>query len=183
MKRKLKLRPYVIPSIYVILITIFVISAMSTFEDVPEEQEDLKYVSNVILSNDTPVVATDEVVIIRPYNDPAVTIGKSFYDYKADEESQKNSIVYYENTYIQNSGIDYVKSEAFDVVSVLDGTVISVNNNDLLGNIIPNLESVILPYNSRLIKLAILPKNKPIGVAIANKSVNSKNSILCFLHK
>ena len=150
MKRKLKLRPYVIPSIYVILITIFVISAMSTFEDVPEEQEDLKYVSNVILSNDTPVVATDEVVIIRPYNDPAVTIGKSFYDYKADEESQKNSIVYYENTYIQNSGIDYVKSEAFDVVSVLDGTVISVNHNDLLGNTIEikHDNSIISVYQS-----------------------------------
>ena len=150
MKRKLKLRPYVIPSIYVILITIFVISAMSTFEDVPEEQEDLKYVSNVILSNDTPVVATDEVVIIRPYNDPTVTIGKSFYDYKADEESQKNSIVYYENTYIQNSGIDYVKSEAFDVVSVLDGTVISVNNNDLLGNTIEikHDNSIISVYQS-----------------------------------
>lgn len=150
MKRKLKLRPYVIPSIYVILITIFVISAMSTFEDVPEEQEDLKYVSNVILSNDTPVVATDEVVIIRPYNDSAVTIGKSFYDYKADEESQKNSIVYYENTYIQNSGIDYVKSEAFDVVSVLDGTVISVNNNDLLGNTIEikHDNSIISVYQS-----------------------------------
>lgn len=150
MKRKLKLRPYVIPSIYVILITIFVISAMSTFEDVPEEQEDLKYVSNVILSNDTPVVATDEVVIIRPYNDPTVTIGKSFYDYKADEESQINSIVYYENTYIQNSGIDYVKSEAFDVVSVLDGTVISVNNNDLLGNTIEikHDNSIISVYQS-----------------------------------
>lgn len=150
MKRKLKLRPYVIPSIYVILITIFVISAMSTFEDVPEEQEDLKYVSNVILSNDTPVVATDEVVIIRPYNDPTVTIGKSFYDYKADEESQKNSIVYYENTYIQNSGIDYVKSDAFDVVSVLDGTVISVNNNDLLGNTIEikHDNSIISVYQS-----------------------------------
>ena len=150
MKRKLKLRPYVIPSIYVILITIFVISAMSTFEDVPEEQEDLKYVSNVILSNDTPVVATDEVVIIRPYNDPTVTIGKSFYDYKADEESQINSIVYYENTYIQNSGIDYVKSEAFDVVSVLDGTVISVNHNDLLGNTIEikHDNSIISVYQS-----------------------------------
>ena len=44
--------------------------------------------------------------------------------------------MYYENTYIQNSGIDYVKPEGFDVVSVLDGTVISVNNNDLLGNTI-----------------------------------------------
>lgn len=136
MKKKLKLKPYVMPSIYVILITVFAITAMSTFEDVPEKLEDVTYVSNVILSNDTPVVATDETLIKRPYNDAEVKIGKNFYNYKADEENQRNSIVYYENTYIQNSGIDYTKAESFEVLSILDGTVISVSNNELLGNTI-----------------------------------------------
>lgn len=135
MKKKLRLRPYVMPSIYIALIMILVIGAMAKFEDPPVE-EDVTYVSGVILSNDTPVISTNDTVIIRPYNDPAVKIGKNFYNYKADEENQRSAIVYYENTYIQNSGIDYVKPEGFDVVSVLDGTVISVNNNDLLGNTI-----------------------------------------------
>ena len=136
MKKRLKLKSYVLPSIYLIIIMVFVISAMSTFEDVPLNNEDVTYVSSVILSNDTPVVATDEVIIIKPFNDNEVKIGKNFYNYQSDEENQKNSIVYYENTYIQNSGIDYVKEEAFDVISILDGTVISVNNNELLGNTI-----------------------------------------------
>lgn len=144
MKKKLKLKPYVMPSIYVVLITVFVISAMTTFEDNPSEVEDVRYVSNAILSNDTPVVSlkpngnndSSVVIVIRPYNDASVRIGKNFYNYKADEEKQQNSIVNYENTYIQNSGIDYVKSDSFDVISILDGTVISVNNNELLGNTI-----------------------------------------------
>jgi len=142
MKKKFRLKPYVMPSIYVVLITVFVISAMTTFEDVPEEIEDVRYVSNVILSNDTPVVSTNpndnsaEVLVIKPYNDLGVRIGKNFYNYKSDEETQQNSIVNYENTYIQNSGIDYIKNESFDVVAILDGTVISVNNNELLGNTI-----------------------------------------------
>ena len=136
MKKKLKLKPYVLPSIYVVVIMVFVISAMATFEDVPEQVEDVKYVSSVILSNDTPVIATDETVIIRPYNDAEVKIGKNFYNYESDEKSQQNSIVYYENTYMQNSGIDYIKTDSFDVISILDGTVISVNNNELLGNTI-----------------------------------------------
>lgn len=136
MKKKLKLKPYVLPSIYVVIVMMFVISAMQTFEDVPEKIEDVTYVSNVILSKDTPVLAPTETIIIRPYNDPEVKIGKNFYNYQSDEESQKNSIVYYENTYIQNSGIDYVKVDSFDVVSILDGTVISVNNNELLGTIV-----------------------------------------------
>lgn len=136
MKKKLRLKPYVMPSVYVVLVTIFVITAMSRFEDVPEQIEDVTYVSNAILSNDTPVIATSETLIIRPYNDKDVKIGKGFYNYLTDEENQKNSLVYYENTYIQNSGIDYVKGESFDVISILDGTVISVNNNELLGNVV-----------------------------------------------
>lgn len=136
MKKKIKLKPYVLPSIYVILITIFVVSAMSTFEDVPVFEENVTYVSSVIFSNDTPVISTNEVKFIRPYTDEGVKIGKNFYNYKADENSQQNSIIYYENTYIQNSGIDYVKAESFDVISVLDGTVISISNNELLGNTI-----------------------------------------------
>jgi len=136
MKKKLKLKPYVMPSIYVVAIMVFVIGAMTTLEDVPERVEDVTYVSNVILSNDTPVVSTIDVIIIRPYNDGEVKIGKNFYDYSSDEQSQQNSIVYYENTYMQNSGIDYVKVDSFDVISILKGTVISVNNNELLGNTI-----------------------------------------------
>lgn len=144
MKKKLKLKPYVMPSIYVVLITVFVISTMTTFEDIPIEEEDVRYVSNDILSNDTPVVSlkpngnnsSSEILVIRPYNDSNVRIGKHFYNYKADEENQQNSIVNYENTYIQNSGIDYIKGDSFDVISILDGTVISVSNNELLGNTI-----------------------------------------------
>lgn len=138
MKKKLKLKPYVIPSIYLVLITIFAISSMSTFEDIPEDIENIQYVSNVIFSNDTPVISTDTItpIVMRPYLDSDVKIGKNFYNYMSDEEMQKDSIVNYENTYIQNSGIDYIKNEMFQVISILDGTVISVNNNELLGNTI-----------------------------------------------
>ena len=70
---------------------------------------------------------------IKPYTDERVTIGKYFYDYKADSKKQENSITYHDNTYMQNSGIDYILEEAFDVVSILDGTVTSVKTDDLLG--------------------------------------------------
>lgn len=159
MKRKIRLKPYVLPSVYVLLITVFSITAMSTFEDIPEEVENIKYVSNVIMSNDTPVISTDTntIVIIRPYVDTKVKIGKNFYDYKSNEEMQTNSIVNYENTYIQNSGIDYISNEQFQVVSILDGTVISVNNNELLGNTIEiqhdkNLISVYQSLSSVTVK-------------------------------
>ena len=48
-------------------------------------------------------------------------------------EKQENSIIYYENTYIQNSGIDYKHPNQFEIISILDGTIIEVSNNELLG--------------------------------------------------
>jgi stage II sporulation protein Q len=169
MKRKLK--PYVLPSVYVVIVMVFVISAMQTFEDVPGKVENVTYVSNVILSNDTPVLAPTKTIIMRPYNDSEVKIGKNFYNYQSDDESQKNSIVYYENTYMQNSGIDYVKGDSFDVVSILDGTVISVNSNDLLGIIVEikhdnnlisiyqSLENVIIKEGDTIMQGQIIGKS------------------------
>ena len=46
----------------------------------------------------------------------------------------ENSIIYYENTYIQNTGVDYTSKEVFDVNAIADGTVIAVKKDDIVGN-------------------------------------------------
>lgn len=81
---------------------------------------------------DIPVVSTT-IKIVRPYLDSSVQIAKTFYDYEGEASEQENSILYYEGTYIQNSGVDYSSENVFDVVSILDGTVISVEENNILG--------------------------------------------------
>jgi len=114
--------------------TMFVVEK-SFFEDNTKEP-DFDYVSQTIFEDDIPVVNT-KPSIIRPYTDTEVKIVKDFYDFQADEEKQQNSIIYYESTYLQNSGIAYGgKEEAFDVVSILDGTVVSVKEDNTLGKIV-----------------------------------------------
>lgn len=114
--------------------TMFVVEK-SFFEDNLKEP-DFDYVSQTIFEDDIPVVNT-KPSIIRPYTDTEVKIVKDFYDFQADEEKQQNSIIYYESTYLQNSGIAYGgKEEAFDVVSILDGTVVSVKEDNTLGKIV-----------------------------------------------
>ena len=56
-------------------------------------------------------------------------IAKNYYDYKADADTQKKALLYYEDTYLQNSGVEYKGSDNFDVVSILNGTVISIKND------------------------------------------------------
>lgn len=90
------------------------------------------------MNPDIPVVSTD-TQIIRPYTDSSVTIVSSYYDRDASTEEQEKSILYYQNTYMQNSGVDYAMPDNknfFDVVSILDGTVTSVKDDDILGKVV-----------------------------------------------
>ncbi len=140
MKKKLKLKSYVLPSLYVCLfiatfyITL-IVSNSFTKTQTQEEKENLDYVSETIVEDDQPVIKETKK-IIKPYTNEKVSIGKYFYNEKDENTKQENSITYHDNTYIQNSGIDYILEESFDVVSILDGTVTSVTTDDLLGKII-----------------------------------------------
>lgn len=96
-----------------------------------------KYVSKGILDyeNNVKVVNTNDV-IIRPYKDDNIKIVKNYYDYMAEGEEQEKSLIYYEGTYMQSSGVSYSNGDLFDVIAILDGTVKEVKNDTLLGNVI-----------------------------------------------
>ena len=50
--------------------------------------------------------------------------------------TEEGSIVNYENTYLQNSGLTYSSNSKFDVIAIMDGEVTKIYNNEVLGNII-----------------------------------------------
>ena len=102
----------------------------------PRVEDDTKYVDKTILDRDIPVVNVKDV-IARPYTDSNISIVKGYYNPESDSDAQENSLFYFENTYLQNSGVSYGKGgESFEVKAVLDGVVISVKENPLLGKTI-----------------------------------------------
>ena len=115
-----------------------VTQSLSVAEDT--YNDNLDYVSYEILTDNVMPVSTEEdqtpMGIIRPYTDNTVEIGKSYYDYEAEEKSQEDAIIYYENTYIQNTGVDYVSENVFEVNAIADGTVLSVTTDDIVGTTI-----------------------------------------------
>lgn len=142
---KRKLKPFVVPALYGLTAVIFVFSIYmaqliinkANFKSNVNLEDNTNYVDNEILDfNDQLPVVNDEIIIIRPYIANDVTIAKNFYDYQAEATEQEKAIIYYENTYMQNSGIDYKSEKSFDVVTILDGTVTSVKEDKILGNII-----------------------------------------------
>lgn len=145
-----KLKPFVIPLIYGVIMISLITSLffLSKALDQPvfdEQEEEFSFVIN-ILDNEMAVVGDDKP-IIRPYTDEQVKIIKYFYDYQAEAKRQEQSLVYHENTYMQNSGIDYGGVEGFEVVAILDGEVINVNEDNLLGQIVE------LRHNNDLISI------------------------------
>ena len=136
MSKKLKLKKYVMPTIYIALMTAFVVSALMSMQgfegNTEEKEEEIDYVSNDILVEDTPVVSTEKV-IIKPYTASDVKIGKNYYNYKDNSDKQQQAIIFYENSYIQNSGVDYTSEKSFDVISIYDGVVEKVEDNEIVG--------------------------------------------------
>ena len=129
-EKRLKFRYwYVIIAIFVLLplITIKMLVSSDLSEEIPTD-----YVSKEIINDSLPVI-NDTVRVINPYTDPSVTIGKNYYDYKGESEEQEKSILVHDNTYIQNTGIDYINDNKFEIVAILNGTVQTVKEDDTVG--------------------------------------------------
>ena len=138
---KTKLKNLTVPAIYTLALLVFGTS-MYLVQRIVNKQtftqdEEMEYVDKEIVNDNIYVpVVVETNIITKPYLNEEVTINKQFYDYNKTQEEQENAIIYYENTYMQNSGISYKHKETFEVTAILDGTVIEVTNNEILGNTI-----------------------------------------------
>lgn len=131
---------YVVYAIAILLIlgSIYLMESNSE-ESFKKEDTPLTYVSKSIFDETLTVVSpitNTEEKLIKPFMSEKVEINKNFYSYEDESENQKNSIIYYENTYMQSSGISYKSTENFDVLAVIKGKVTSVLEDELLGSIV-----------------------------------------------
>ena len=138
---KKNLNLLVVPTIYVLAIFVFGTSMYLIQKIVNTKrfsnEENMEYVDKeIVIDNEYVPVVAIENTISRPYINDQVTINKSFYNYNDEKTNQEKSIILYEGTYMQNSGVDYTNKESFDIISVLDGTVIEVSDNQILGKTI-----------------------------------------------
>lgn len=131
MKRKLK--EFVLPVISgmfvsLCLVTTLTIKNRNIKDLVTNIPDDYVYVSGSIFNSAMPILSYDDV-IIKPYQGNNINIVKEFYD----EESKERGIIYYKDTYMQNTGVIYSSDNEFNVVSILDGEIIDIKNDDIMG--------------------------------------------------
>lgn len=140
-----------LPTFYIGIIAVMVLCATLVVSGVKTyltNREEMKFtIDNVFDEDTTPVVKTETDTIVKPYIAESVKVGRYFYDFESDEKKQEKSLILYEDTYMQNNGVDYVDSKNFDIVAILDGEVISIEDSEVYGKVVTikhndNLKSV-----------------------------------------
>lgn len=140
-----------LPTFYIGIIAVMVLCATLVVSGVKTylaNREEMKFtIDNVFDEDTTPVVKTKTDTIVKPYIAESVKVGRYFYDFESDEKKQEKSLILYEDTYMQNNGVDYVDSKNFDIVAILDGEVISIEDSEVYGKVVTikhndNLKSV-----------------------------------------
>lgn len=140
--KKRKLKFFVMPAVYGILfatvmLSLLVLNKVNTTK-VSSSDENYTYVNGSIITKTVPTISekTNEVVIEKPYTSDKVSIYKKFYEKEGTDQERENAILFYNNTYVQNTGLIYKCEEQFDVISVLNGTVVDVKDDETLGKVV-----------------------------------------------
>jgi murein DD-endopeptidase MepM/ murein hydrolase activator NlpD len=191
-----KVSKIILPVIYLSIIGIMVVSVVLVLSGVQSylnEYPEYQYTLDGVFSDYIiPVVYTEYPednqveTIIRPYINGDVKISKYFYDFESDSNKQIDSLIVYEGTYMQNNGVDYGSNEDFDIVSILPGEVVSIEDNDVYGKIITikhndNLKSVYSNVKNVLISVGYqVSQGEIIAVSDKPKIKSDLQSILHF---
>lgn len=148
---KYKPRSYVVPTIY--LLVLFAITSGIYFTkkaydnyEMKEEYDNITFVSNSIFNRSIPVVNVSDT-IHNPYVIEDIKIARYYYNSNDTEDKKEKSVVYYEDTYMPNTGVDYVHDDTFEVAAIYDGTVIDTSDDEILG------KSVKIRHNKDLISV------------------------------
>lgn len=145
--KKRKLKGYVIPTIYLLVLGVMAIGitmlSKNLLDKNVENDEHYNYTMSVFNEdeetiNNQPTTEENQIEtkVMKPFTSESVTIAKNFYNKEDTTENQQNSLIYYENTYMPNTGILYENDEVFDVIAVMDGKVTDIKTDEILGTVL-----------------------------------------------
>ncbi len=142
-----------------------------------KDKTDFEYSINGIINSKREKMVMQSTDIVKPYVGDNVYVGRDYYEISDSSDNQEKSIIFFENTYIPNTGVDYASDKVFDVVSVLPGKVIFIGSDESLGNIIKIMhENEIVSVYEGVDDIAVkVDEEVSSGQKIAKSSVSSIN--------
>ena len=176
--KKMKLRKYVLPIVYVLIIFVTFVSVSLINNHLLKNVTNYNY-SKSIMKDVTENVLSEILPdkFERPYLSENVKLLSGFYSKDYDDESQKNSLI----VYMPSSGTFYASQDEFDVVSVYDGKVKSIKKDEMLGDTVEvqhsdNLTTIYYSLKDVTVRENDdIKKGTIIGKATSNNLVTDKN--------
>lgn len=185
--KKRKLKGFVLPTLY-LFITISVFTGIILLgSNINLSNDDYNYGTSVLEDRVESVIVEDEITsgtISTPVDTDKTNIAIHFYNVNDEERRQQESLIYYENTYLPNTGVLYVGEEVFEVKSVFNGKVTEILEDEFFG------ECVVVEHSSNLrtyyygldeIEVEVgseVVNGTVLGVSKINAIGNNKNSFL-----
>lgn len=141
--KKRRLRGFVLPSIYIVTIVVLAIGITLLTRNLLAKEptvDNYDYSVNVFNEEEDSVVVNETVDTIlkasKPFIGDSISVVKDFYDSTASAESQEKALIFYENTYMPNTGILYASDDVFDVIASIDGKVKEIKQDEILGTVL-----------------------------------------------
>lgn len=185
--KKRKLKRFVLPTLY-LLITITIFTGVTLLGvDLSLKNKDYNYSSNVLIDNVESVIVEDTIassVIDSPVEEGIAEISVHFYSKEADNDIQQSSLIYYENTYLPNTGVLYTSDNEFNVSTVFSGKVTDILEDEFFGKcVVVEHDSNIRTYYYGLDNIEVsvgdeLTNKAVIGVSKNNEILSDKKSFL-----
>jgi stage II sporulation protein Q len=140
-KRFFKKR-WVFPAIYIASAAI-ILTGVLWFQSSNSTKDKFDYEATDVTDkkNETPAIEVNAALenIKMPVEKPMDAVVKmEFYDFNASDEEQQAALVFFNNQYVPNTGVDLAAKdgETFAVVASISGTVTRVEEDATLGNVI-----------------------------------------------
>ena len=158
MKRR-KLKNFVLPTIYVLIIvaSFFSISILNNL--LLNDEIDYDYSKSLMKdATEATLKETEEAHIYKPYVSENVEVFVSYYNKDDEDIKKEQSLILYQNTYMPSTGVIYSSSEDFDVIAAMDGKVTNISEDDILGTTIE------VTHNTNLTTYYYSLKDVPVNV-------------------
>ncbi len=185
--KKRKLKGFVLPTLY-LLITISIFTGVILLgHDLSLTSKDYNYGTDILDDNVESVIVEDTVAssdIASPVEEGEGEVSVHYYSKDADEATQQKSLIFYENTYLPNTGILYSADSEFEVKAVADGKVSEILDDEFFGKCIvlehnPSIRTYY--YGLDNIEVAVgdeVASETILGTSKVNEIMNTKKTFL-----
>ena len=185
--KKRKLKGFVLPTLYMLITISIFTSIVLLGSNYNFEEKNYNYGTDALKDTTQSVLVEDEIAsnkVESPVDSKKAVISIHFYNKDASEELQQESLIYYENTYLPNTGVLYTGDEAFEVKTVYAGKVSEILDDEFFGKyVVVEHTSNLRTYYYGLEDIEVnvgdeLTSGAVLGFSKVNEIMNNKNSFL-----